>query len=173
MLIFKGGGNMAAKTAVKTKPTPGKPGQSTKSKARDLPPPKNKGGRPPIYKDANELLDDVQSYLEYCDDSGRIASVEGFCRCKGISPDTYYNYMSRFSEAKKIIDTWMLDQTINADRPPGVVVFQLKNRHDYTDTPQMVIDQRTINMLNFDADSGEIDKMLSKLGVQRLPEIVE
>jgi hypothetical protein len=162
---------MAARSKPETgKPTPGKPGQSTKSNARDLPPPKNKGGRPPIYKDASELLDDIQSYLDYCDANNRIATDAGFSRYKSISKDTFYSYMNRYSDSiKSMIDSWMLDQTINADRPPGIIAFTLKNLHGWVDTPQMMIDQRTINMLNFDADSGEIDKMLSKLGVQRLP----
>jgi hypothetical protein len=127
---------------------------------------KGKAGRPPIYSNQDELISDYLAYLEGCNATDRIATVEGFCAGRGIDPDTYYATIARFPGAKKIIDQATLDQVLNCHRPPGLVIFYLKNRFGWMDTPAVLIDNRSINL---DGDSVEIDKLLSKLGYLQAP----
>lgn len=131
---------------------------------------KNKGGRPRVYKDEKEFLAAYMDYLDYCNTNDRVATVEGFCVYGGIAPDTFYSYTERFPQSKKWIDQATLDQAINSKKPPGLIVFYLKNRFGWQDTPEVVIDNRSINLLGMDSNNEEIEKLFSKLGYLPNPE---
>ena len=131
---------------------------------------KNKGGRPRKYKEEIDFLAAYSEYVEYCKLEDRIPTIEGFLSREKIDYDTWEAYIARYPQTKKIIDGITLDQAINCKKPPGLIVFYLKNRFGWQDTPEVVIDNRSIHLLSMDSNNEEIEKLFSKLGYLPNPE---
>jgi len=100
---------------------------------------KNKGGRPPKFDAAADVVELITGYFEKCEVSRAMPNKAGLCIWLGISRDTYNEYKKKpgFADAIKacelmIENAWV--QRLGGNSPTGAI-FYLKNAFsaDYRD----------------------------------------
>jgi len=108
------------------------------------------GGRPRIYNDPDELMQEFILYLDFCDKNEEVPCISGCCLFLGIDKQTLYNYEDReefFDSIKKIRDTleYILENNLLKERGnPVKWIFILKARFGLSETQTRDKDSKEI-----------------------------
>lgn len=101
---------------------------------------KHAGGRPPKFKNKEELEVKLQEYKEYLLDSGKPPTIAGLAYYTGIDRQTIYNYSYKdefFDTIKEFRDFVIMNyEELAIDKGNGGIVFLLKN-YGYTDKQEV------------------------------------
>lgn len=126
-------------------------------------------GRPPKWETPETLKEDIERYIEHCEETDDLVNKTGFAVFLGCSKDTIYQYLDNkgpeFSDAIKKLVHYGEQQCIKkcysgANNIAGTV-FLMKNLHKYSDKhevetnnkTEMTINGESINNLRLDDSS--------------------
>lgn len=96
-------------------------------------------GRPPKFKNVEELIEKFDDYSSICDKNGVLPEKAGLCLFLGISRDTYSEYRKKpdYSDTIKGIDLYIESNWVRrlASSSPTGAIFYLKNafKEEYRD----------------------------------------
>lgn len=157
-------------------PKPGakkaKPGPKPKPERQDAKLPV-KMGQPRKFSTEQEYQDAFIKYVEHCQARGDMPNIAGFCVFCDMHRDTFYAQADYYSDTHKKIQSALEDRAINYRANPAMSIFYLKNKFGYSDKGSDGEDNSALLDVDFDANQGEIDTYLSKLGYFALPDPTE
>jgi len=130
-------------------------------------------GQPRKFKTEQEYQDAFIRYVEHCQERGDMPNIAGFCVFCDMHRDTFYAQRDYYSDTHKKIQSALEDRAINYRANPAMSIFYLKNKFGYSDKGSDGEDNSALLDVDFDADQGEIDTYLSKLGYFALPDPTE
>ena len=171
---------MAAKTKPeqpeRKKPGP-KPG-AKKAKPGPKPKPENANlpvriGKPRKFATEQAYQDAFIKYVEHCQTRSDMPNIAGFCVFCDMHRDTFYAQREYYSDTHKKIQSALEDRAINYKGNPAMSIFYLKNKFGYSDKGSDSDTNSALLDVDFDANQGEIDTYLSKLGYFALPDPTE
>ena len=124
------------------------------------PPKEERGkGHPRAFSNEDDFLDKAKEYISYCNDSGRLANIAGFCAFTGIHKDTFYQQREYYSDSYKKIEELLEDAALNHSAT-AMGIFYLKNKFKYRDK----IETENVN-LNYEMSEEEANEILKSHGI--------
>ena len=122
--------------------------------------PKNLGGRPLLFSNADELQNRIDDYFENCDTNGKPYTIAGLAYWLEIDRQSIYNYEAKaeyFGTIKRARERILayLEELLITDGKAGQI-FVAKN-YGYTDK----IETENIN-LNHEMTEDEADAILNR-----------
>ncbi len=101
---------------------------------------KSNAGRPPLFKNKEELELKLDEYKQYLVESGKPPTIAGLAYYTGIDRQTIYNYSEKdefFGTIKEFRSFVMMNyEELAIDKGNGGIVFLLKN-YGYTDKQEV------------------------------------
>lgn len=101
---------------------------------------KHAGGRPPLFKNKEELQEKLDAYKKYLMETGKPPTIAGLAYYTGIDRQTIYNYSEKdefFGTIKEFRNFVMMNyEELAIDKGNGGIVFLLKN-YGYTDRQEV------------------------------------
>jgi hypothetical protein len=163
------------------KPDPKKPGPKTGTKkpkpepdrasqATNLP----TKGHPRRFRTEQDYQQCFIDYIEHCAVKQLLPNISGFCVFADITRETFYLQQDYYLDTHKKIRQALEDALINHNKfgqsNPAMAIVQGKNTFKWDDTGKGGGDNSALLDVDFDANQGEIDVYLSKLGYFALPD---
>lgn len=155
-----------AKTKPDIKPRK-KPGPKAKPEKKNPYGPLQVMGQPRRFPTEDDFQQSFISYIQHCADKQFLPNVAGFCVYADITKETFYKQQDYYSDSYKKIRQALEDSLIQHERfgqkNPAMAIVQGKNTFRWDDTGKGG-DSAPLYDVDFDAEAGEIDIMLTKLG---------
>ena len=170
---------MAAETDPDKKQQRKKPGPKPRADKENKTPygPLQVMGQPRRFPSEDDFQRSFIEYIQHCADKQFLPNVAGFCVYADITKETFYKQQEYYSDSYKKIRQALEDSLIQHERfgqkNPAMAIVQGKNTFKWDDTGKGGEDNSALLDVDFDADQGEIDMYLSKLGYFALPDPTE
>ena len=101
---------------------------------------KHAGGRPPLFKNKEELQEKLDAYKQYLLETGKPPTIAGLAYYTGIDRGTIYNYSEKdefFNIIKEFRNFVIMNyEELAIEKGNGGIVFLLKN-YGYTDKQEV------------------------------------
>ena len=129
-------------------------------------------GQPRRFPTEDDFQQSFIAYIQHCADKQFLPNVAGFCVYADITKETFYKQQEYYSDSYKKIRQAPEDSLIQHERfgqkNPAMAIVQGKNTFKWDDTGRGGGSDAIIDV-DFDADSDEIDSLMSKLGYLPVP----
>ena len=88
------------------------------------------GGKPPIFKNEQELQLALLDYVKFCEEKRKMLNVAGFCAKNGFGRDRYYEYAKKYPNTIKAFEAGLEDAWVDrlASASATGAIFYLKNK---------------------------------------------
>lgn len=130
-------------------------------------------GQPRKFPTDKDFQSCFIAYIEHCATKQLLPNIAGFTVYADITKDTFYQQQRYYPDSYRKIRQALEDALIQHNRfgqsNPAMAIVQGKNTFKWDDTGKGGGSDAIIDV-DFDADSDEIDNLMSKLGYLPSPE---
>ena len=123
-------------------------------------------GHPRRFKTDEDYQSCFVHYIEDCQRIGKLPNISGFCVYADITRETFYlqkdYYIDTHEKIRQALEDALVNHQLFGHKNPAMAIVQGKNTFKWDDRPNQNNDSN--NYESIDADDGEIDVLLSKLG---------
>ncbi len=129
-------------------------------------------GKPRRFPSDRDFQASFEGYIEHCLGQKLQPNISGYCVYCDMTRDTFYAQQQHYPDTYKKVRHALEDTLVNFQRftglsNPAMAIVQGKNTFKWDDSGKGGGDSLHIDV-DFDADSDEIDNLMSKLGYQPL-----
>lgn len=104
---------------------------------------KNKGGRPKIYSDVDEMQNDIDKYFKNCDKKEKPYTMSGLAYALDMSRQSLINYskdekfFDTIKKAKQKVEQQLEENALMGKGNSTFTIFNLKNNFEWKDNVEV------------------------------------
>ena len=109
----------------------------------------NKVGRPPKFKNKEEMQEKIESYFEECKKEKRPITFTGLAYSIGLSRQALFDYKEKdefldtIKKARDYVEMTLEERLIGTSGVATGIIFNLKNNYDWKDKQEIDADVKT------------------------------